>query len=128
MLPLCADQGVAILPWSPLARGRLTRDWDETSVRQDTDQVGARLYASAQEADRAVVAKVAQIAAARGVSRAQVALAWVVRKPGVAAPIIGASKPRHLDDAVAALDLDLTPDETAALEALYVPHPIVGFQ
>lgn len=127
MLPLCADQGIAVLPWSPLARGRLTRDWDETSARQDTDAVGAGLYASAEAADRAIVAKVAEIAEARGVPRAQVALAWVGGKPGVTAPIIGASKPHHLTDAVAALALALTPDETGALEALYTPHPVVGF-
>ena len=127
MLPLCADQGVAILPWSPLARGRLTRDWDETSARQDTDEVGRKLYASTEEADRAIVAKVAEIAASRGVPRAQVALAWVAQKPGVCSPIIGASKPAHLDDAVAALDLHLTETEVRALEALYVPHPVVGY-
>lgn len=128
MMPLCADQGVAILPWSPLARGRLTRDWDETSPRQDTDEVGRKLYASAEEADRAVVAEVARIAGERGVPRAQVALAWVAGKPGVCAPIIGASKPHHLDDAVAALSLDLTDSEVAALESRYVPHPVVGYQ
>ncbi|WP_375407926.1 aldo/keto reductase [uncultured Methylobacterium sp.] len=127
MLPLCADQGVAILPWSPLARGRLTRDWDETSARQDTDEVGRKLYASTEEADRAIVARVAEIAASRGVPRAQVALAWVAQKPGVCSPIIGASKPQHLDDAVAALDLHLTSTEVATLEALYVPHPVVGY-
>lgn len=127
MLPLCADQGVAILPWSPLARGRLTRDWDETSARQDTDEVGRKLYASTEEADRAIVARVAEIAESRGVPRARVALAWVAQKPGVCSPIIGASKPAHLDDAVAALDLHLTEAEVAALEALYVPHPVVGY-
>ncbi|CAA2099596.1 L-glyceraldehyde 3-phosphate reductase [Methylobacterium bullatum] len=128
MLPLCADQGIGVLPWSPLARGRLTRDWDEGSARQDSDEVGKRLYASAEEADRAIVAKVAEIAQARGVSRAQVALAWVIQKPIVTAPIIGASKPTHLTDAVAALDLALSADEIAVLEALYTPHPVVGFQ
>ncbi|MCJ2129679.1 aldo/keto reductase [Methylobacterium sp. E-045] len=128
MLPLCADQGIGVLPWSPLARGRLTRDWDEGSARQDSDEVGKRLYASAEAADRAIVAKVAEIAQARGVSRAQVALAWVVQKPIVTAPIIGASKPTHLTDAVAALDLALDADEISALEALYTPHPVVGFQ
>ncbi|KQP15727.1 aldo/keto reductase [Methylobacterium sp. Leaf93] len=128
MLPLCADQGIGVLPWSPLARGRLTRDWDERSARQDSDEVGKRLYASAEEADRAIVGKVAEIAQARGVSRAQVALAWVIQKPIVTAPIIGASKPTHLTDAVAALDLALDADEMSALEALYTPHPVVGFQ
>ncbi|KQO60123.1 alcohol dehydrogenase [Methylobacterium sp. Leaf86] len=128
MLPLCADQGIGVLPWSPLARGRLTRDWDEGSARQDSDEVGKRLYASAEEADRAIVGKVAEIAQARGVSRAQVALAWVIQKPIVTAPIIGASKPSHLTDAVAALDLALDADEISALESLYTPHPVVGFQ
>lgn len=127
MIPLCADQGVAILPWSPLARGRLTRDWNETSPRQDTDEVGRKLYAATEAADRAVVEAVATIAASRCVPRAQVALAWVAQKPNVCAPIIGASKPHHLDDAVAALALELTPEETKALEAAYVPHPIVGY-
>ncbi|HEX8416903.1 MAG TPA: aldo/keto reductase [Methylobacterium sp.] len=128
MHPLCLDQGIATLPWSPLARGRLTRDWDETSGRQDTDEVGRKLYAAAEEADRAIVAKVAEIARSRGVSRAQVALAWVLAKPAVTSPIVGASKASHLDEAIAALDLRLTPDEIAAMEALYTPHPVVGFQ
>ncbi|GEP02179.1 aldo/keto reductase [Methylobacterium oxalidis] len=127
MHPLCADQGVALLPWSPLARGRLTRDWDATTRRQDSDDYGRTLYGAAEDADRAIVARVAEIAAARGISRAQVALAWVAGRPGVAAPIIGASKPAHLDDAVAALDVDLSADEVRSLEDLYVPHPVVGF-
>ena len=128
MLPLCADQGVAILPWSPLARGRLTRDWTETSERQDSDVFGKTLYTAMVEADRRVVDSVADLAKARGVPRAQVALAWVAQKRGVTAPIVGASKPHHLDDAVAALSLKLTQDEIAMLEAPYVPHPVVGFQ
>jgi aryl-alcohol dehydrogenase-like predicted oxidoreductase len=128
MLPLCLDQGVGILPWSPLARGRLTRKWDESSARQDSDAFGRSLYEKTLEADRQVAEKVAEVAAARGVSPAQVALAWVIQQPGVTAPIIGASKPHHLDDAVAALSLGLTPEEIAALEAPYVPHPIAGFK
>lgn len=128
MLPLCADQGIPLLPWSPLARGRLTRDFDEGSARQDSDLVGKGLYDATVEADRRVVEAVAEIARNRGVPRAQVALAWVLQKPGVAAPIVGASKPQHLDDAVAALDLALTPEEIAALEAPYVPHAVVGFR
>jgi 1-deoxyxylulose-5-phosphate synthase len=126
MLPLCVDQKIAVLPWSPLARGRLTRDWDETSERQQTDVFGKSLY-SALESDRQVAAKVAEIAKARGVPRAQVALAWVAQKSVVTAPIVGASKPHHLTDAVAALDLALTKEEIAAVEAPYIPHPIVGF-
>lgn len=128
MLPLCADQGIPLLPWSPLARGRLTRAVDAGSTRQESDLVGKNLYDATAEADRRVIEAVAEIATKRGVSRAQVALAWVLQKPGVAAPIVGASKPQHLDDAVAALDLALTEDEIAKLEAPYVPHSVVGFQ
>ncbi|KQP76300.1 alcohol dehydrogenase [Methylobacterium sp. Leaf111] len=127
MLPLCLDQDIAVLPWSPLARGRLTRDWDVRSARQDSDEVGRHLYASADAADRAIVAQVSTIATTRGVPRAQVALAWLLQKSVVTAPIIGASKPSHLADAVAALDLDLTSEEVSALEAPYIPHPVVGF-
>ena len=127
MLPLCADQGVGVLPWSPLARGRLTRDWDQSSARSATDQVLHRLYDKTEEADRRVADAVRAVAEARGVPRAQVALAWVAQKAGVTAPIIGASKLAHLDDAVAALDLHLTPVEIAQLEAPYVPHAVAGF-
>lgn len=128
MLPLCADQGIAVIPWSPLARGRLTRAWDETSERQESDAVGKNLYAHTAQADRQVVEAVAAIAEARGVPRAQVALAWVAQKKPVTAPIIGASKPNHLTDAVAALTLALTDAEISALEAPYVPHRVAGFQ
>jgi 1-deoxyxylulose-5-phosphate synthase len=124
MLPLCAAEGVGVLPWSPLARGRLTRDWDESTNRQETDEVMERLYAATADADRRVVERVA---ARRGVPRAQVALAWVAQNPAVTAPIVGASKSHHLDDAVAALELKLTPEEIAALEEPYVAHPVVGF-
>ncbi|MFZ1078110.1 MAG: aldo/keto reductase [Methylovirgula sp.] len=127
MLPLCIDQNVAVLPWSPLARGRLARDWDESTERQKTDVFGKTLY-GVSDSDRDIVARVGEIAKARGVPRAQVALAWLLQKNGVTSPIIGASKPRHLDDAVAALSLRLSADETAKLESPYVPHPIVGFQ
>jgi aryl-alcohol dehydrogenase-like predicted oxidoreductase len=127
MLPLCQDQGVAVIPWSPMARGRLTRDWDEQSSRTETDDFGRTLYAKTADADRRVVEAVAQVAAARGVPRAQVALAWVLQQPGVTAPIVGATKLEQLDDAVAALALQLTPQETALLEAPYVPHAVVGF-
>jgi aryl-alcohol dehydrogenase-like predicted oxidoreductase len=126
MLPLCLDQGIGVIPWSPLARGRLTRAWDETTARTETDAFGRGLYTAAVESDRQVVDAVARVAAARGVPRAQVALAWVLQTPGVTAPIVGATKPEHLDDAVAALDLALTPDEVQALEAPYVPHPVRG--
>ena len=127
MLPLCADQDIAVLPWSPLARGRLTRDWDETSERQKSDVFGGSLYSAMEDSNRKIVAAVADIAKARGVSRAQVALAWVAQKKPVTAPIVGATKPHHLHDAVAALTLNLTAQEIAALEAPYVPRPVAGF-
>ena len=125
MMPLCQDSGVAVIPWSPLARGRLTRAWDEGSERLQTDEFGKTLYVT-PEADRRVVDAVVAIAAARGVPRAQVALAWMLGKPYVTAPIVGASKAQHLDDAVAALSLSLTPGEVSALEEHYVPHAVSG--
>ena len=127
MLPFCADQGIAVMPWSPLARGRLTRAWDETSERQKTDEFGKKLYVQAEEADRKIVEQVAAVAKARNVPQAQVAMAWLLQKPGITSPIIGASKPTHLTDAVAALSLKLTAEEIASLEAPYVPHAIAGF-
>ncbi len=127
MLPLCADQGIAVMPWSPLARGRLTRAWDETSSRQETDEFGKTLYQQFPESDRLIVDQVSVVATARGVPRAQVALAWLLQKKGVTSPIVGASKPGHLQDAVAALSLKLTADEIASLERPYVPHAISGF-
>lgn len=123
MLPLCRSEGVGVIPWSPLARGRLTRPWAEETHRSETDEVGKKLYRGTEEGDRAVVERVGEIAERRGVSRAQVALAWMLRQPGVSAPIIGASKPGHLDDAVAAVGLDLSDEEVEALEEPYVPHP-----
>jgi len=125
MLPLCRDQGVGVIPWSPLARGKLTRDWDDTTARSETDEFGANLYL---DTDREIVDQVAAVAEARGVTRAQVALAWVLGRPGVDAPIIGATKPHHIDDAVAALDVELTADEVAAMEAPYAPRAPVGFR
>ncbi|WP_261542760.1 aldo/keto reductase [Burkholderia multivorans] len=127
MLPLCEAEGIAVIPWSPLARGRLTRNWDESSERQQSDAVGQRLYDATADADRATVDAVAAIAAARNVPRAQVALAWVAQKRGVTAPIVGISKLPQLDDALAALDLKLTDDEIATLERPYVPHAVAGF-
>ena len=128
MLPLCVDQKIAVLPWSPLARGRLTRPWDEISERQQTDEFGKSLYVQAVESDRKIVEAVAAVADARGVSRAQIAMTWVMQQQAVTAPIVGASKSSHLTDAVAALSLTLTADEIKALEAPYVPHHIVGFR
>ena len=127
MLPYCLDQGVGVVPWSPLARGRLTRDWDEQTVRSETDVFGKTLYVQAEQSDRAVAAAVAAVAEARGVPRAQVALAWVMQQTAVTAPIVGATKMSHLDDAVAATELTLTDAELAQLEADYIPHAVVGF-
>jgi aryl-alcohol dehydrogenase-like predicted oxidoreductase len=124
MLPLCLDQGIGVIPWSPLARGKLTRDWDETTNRGNTDAFGKSLY---REQDRAIVERVAEVAAARGIPRAQVALAWVARHPAVDAPIVGATKPGNLTDAIASLDVDLTDDEVARLEEPYRPHEVAGF-
>jgi aryl-alcohol dehydrogenase-like predicted oxidoreductase len=126
MLPLCADEGIGVLPWSPLARGRLTRPWDETTNRSENDEFGRTLY-DTTGSDRAVADRVGEVAESRGVPRAQVALAWVLHNPVVTAPIVGASKPHHLEDAVAAVDLRLTDEEVARLEEPYVPHPVVGF-
>ncbi|MGA5016988.1 aldo/keto reductase [Streptomyces griseoincarnatus] len=123
MLPLCADQGVGVLPWSPLARGRLTRDWDVTTERSATDRFGSTLY---QEGDRAIVEAVARVAEARGVPRAQVGLAWLLHQDTVTAPVVGAAKPSHIEDAVAAVDLVLTDKELEELAEPYTPHPVAG--
>ncbi len=127
MHPFCMDQGVGVIPWSPLARGRLTRDWDEQTARTETDEFGKKIFVQAVEADRRVASAVASVAEARGVPRAQVALAWVLAQPAVTAPIVGATKPHHLADAIAAVELALTADEIAQLEEHYVPHDPVGF-
>ena len=129
MNKLCVSEGVGIIPWSPLARGRLARPWEEKSAteRAGTDEFGKTLYARTEDADRIVIECVGEGCAARGVPRAQVALAWLLQKEGVTAPIVGATKPHHLEDAVAALSLKLTPEEIAKLEEPYVPHPVLGF-
>ena len=119
MLPLCQDLGVAVMTWSPLARGRLARAWDEATYRQETDEFGKTLY---RDGDRGVVDVVGRIAEQRGVARAQVALAWLLQKKGVTTPIVGASKPHHLTDAVAALALKLSDEDVAKLEAPYEPR------
>ena len=124
MLPLCLDQGIGVIPWSPLARGRLTRPWDATTARGETDEFGKTLYL---ESDRDSVEAVASLAATRGVSAAQVALAWVLHQPGIDSPIVGATKLSHLEDAVAAVDLELSKDELATLGSHYAPHEVVGF-
>ena len=125
MLPLCLDQGLGVIPWSPLARGKLTRDWDDTTLRSDTDEYGKTLY-DTSDSDRRVAQRVASVAQERGLPRAQVALAWLVQQPAVTAPIIGATQLSHIDDAVAALTVDLTEEEIGALEEPYVPHEVAG--
>jgi aryl-alcohol dehydrogenase (NADP+) len=128
MIPLCADRSVGLLPWSPLARGALARDLEPASTtRAKTDEYARHLYgAELAEGDRAIIRAVQKVAAARGVPAAQVALAWIYRKPQVVAPIVGASKPHHLDDALAAMGLRLTDEDVALLEAPYSPHAVSG--
>ncbi len=123
MLPFCRDQELAVIPWSPLARGRLTRAWDETTSRLETDKIGRSLYV---ESDAQIVERVGAIAQARGIPRAQVALAWLLQKPGVTGPIIGATRAQHLVDAIAALSVKLTDEEIKDLEAPYTPHEVSG--
>lgn len=128
MLPLCQSEGIGVIPWSPLARGRLARPWDtQATPRLETDAYGKSLYGDSQAADRRVVDAVCEVAGRRGVPPAQVALAWMLGKPVITSPIVGATRPHHLQDAVAALSLRLGADEVAALEAPYVPHPVLGF-
>jgi aryl-alcohol dehydrogenase-like predicted oxidoreductase len=128
MVPLCLSEGVAVIPWSPLARGRLTRPWNsENTKRAETDQFGNAMYARTEEADRKVVDRLGEVAEKRGIPRAEVALAWLLARPGITAPIVGASKPHHLEDAVAALGVRLTADEMKLLEEPYIPHPVLGF-
>jgi aryl-alcohol dehydrogenase-like predicted oxidoreductase len=123
MLPLCADQGVGVIPWSPLARGRLTRDWDAATARSETDEFGKRLY---RDSDRGIVGAVAKVAQARSISRAQVALAWLLSKPVISAPIVGVTRPEQLADVLGALAVKLSPEEIDQLEAPYEPHPVAG--
>ncbi len=123
MLPLCADQGVGVIPWSPLARGRLTREWDAQTARSAQDEFGARLY---RDEDRTIVERVADLAASRSASRAQIALAWLLHKPVVTAPIVGVTGPEQLTDALGALDVALDDAEIAVLEHAYEPHAIAG--
>jgi len=128
MIPLCLDEGVGVIPWSPLARGRLARPWQAPPTRRtETDAFGKTLYVRTEAADAEVGARLARVAEARGVPRAQVALAWMLGKPGITAPIVGATSPHHLEDAAAALSIRLSLEEVALLEEAYVPHPIAGF-
>jgi len=129
MLPLCQSEGIGVIPWSPLARGRLTRAWHgERTKRSETDLFGQSLYTKSEEADRTVVDRLGRVAEQRALPRAQIALAWILSKPPVTAPIVGATKMHHLADAVAALSLRLTAEEIASLEEAYTPHPIAGFR
>jgi aryl-alcohol dehydrogenase-like predicted oxidoreductase len=127
MAPLCNDQGIGLIPWSPLARGKLARAPEAKTTRTETDQFGRRLYGSTEEADARVQAALDQVAKARKLPHAQVALAWLSQKRGVTAPIVGATKMHHLEDAVASLAVKLTDEEVRVLEASYVPHPVAGF-
>jgi aryl-alcohol dehydrogenase-like predicted oxidoreductase len=130
MMKLCVDQGIGVIPWSPLARGRLARPWGQkdSTDRAQTDEFGKKVFASAMESDHTIVDRVNAIAGKRKVSLATIALAWQFTKPYVTSPIIGATKPGHLEDAVAALEVQLTPEEITQLEEPYVPHPVAGFQ
>ncbi len=129
MLPLCEAEGIGVIPWSPQARGRLSRPWKaEETARTLSDEYGRSLYESAEAADRAVVDRVARVAGARGLPMAQVALAWILGKSAVTAPIVGATKAGHLEDAVASLSVKLGEDELRSLEEAYVPHGIAGFE
>jgi 1-deoxyxylulose-5-phosphate synthase len=127
MHPFCLDSGIGVIPWSPLARGALTRPWNSTTGRSETDEFGKTLYRQTEESDRKIVDAVAAVAKNRGVPRAQIALAWVAQQDAVTAPIVGATKPDHLVDAAAAVELVLTDDELTQLEQDYVPHAIEGF-
>ncbi len=129
MMGLCEAEGIGVIPWSPLARGYLTRPWDERRVgsRAETDAFGKTLYGTTEDSDREIAVAVERIAEARGVPMAQIALAWVLQKKPVTSPIIGATKMGHLDDAVAALELQLSPEEMARLESAYLPHKVLGF-
>jgi len=128
MHPLCQAENIAVLPWSPLARGRLTRPWGESTARSVSDKFGTTLYDKAEENDRVIAERLATIAKNRGVSRAQIALAWMLAKPVVTAPIIGASRAEQLADLINAVDVELTQEEITELESAYQPHPVVGFE
>ncbi|MDT0174776.1 aldo/keto reductase [Enterobacter sp. BRE11] len=128
MHPLCQAENIAVLPWSPLARGRLTRPWGEATARTASDEYGKTLYQATEENDAAIAQRLEAIAVRKGVSRAQVALAWLLHKPAVTAPIIGASRAEQLADLVKAVEVELSSEEIAELETVYQPHPVVGFE
>src|SRR5271163_2443121 len=128
MLGLCKAEGIGVIPWSPLARGKLTRPWNsETTRRTESDQYAKTIYTKTEEADKKVVDRLAELSAKRNTPMATVALAWMLSKPVITSPIVGATKPHHLTDAVAALSIKLTPEEITALEEPYIPHPTLGF-
>ncbi|MGJ0191973.1 aldo/keto reductase [Pantoea sp. RRHST58] len=128
MHPLCQAENIAVLPWSPLARGRLTRPWGEATARTASDEYGKTLYQATEENDAVIAQRLEAIAVRKGVSRAQVALAWLLHKPAVTAPIIGASRAEQLADLVKAVEVELSAEEIAELETVYQPHPVVGFE
>ncbi|WP_072567526.1 aldo/keto reductase [Enterobacter sp. SA187] len=128
MLPLCYQEGIAVIPWSPLARGRLTRPWGETTARLVSDEVGKKLYDDSEQSDAQIAERLAAIAEDVGATRAQVALAWLLSKPGVAAPIIGTSREEQLEELLQAVDLQLTPEQIAEMEMPYKQHAVVGFK
>ena len=128
MLPLCSREGVAVIPWSPLARGRLTRPWGETTARLVSDEFGNTLYSTTEANDAQIADRLAHVAEDLGATRAQTALAWLLSKPGVAAPIIGTSREEQLDELLNAVDLTLEPEQISELETPYQPHPVVGFK
>ena len=127
MHPLCQAEGIAVMPWSPLARGRLTRAWGENTARSASDEYGKTLYNSAEENDALIAQRVAELAEQKGVSRAQIALAWMLHKPAVTTPIIGASRAEQLADLVKAVEVSLSEEEMASLESIYQPHAVTGF-
>ena len=128
MLPLCYQEGVAVIPWSPLARGRLTRPWGETTAQLVSDEVGKNLYKESDENDAQIAERLTGVSEELGATRAQVALAWLLSKPGIAAPIIGTSREEQLDELLNAVDITLKPEQIAELETPYKPHPVVGFK
>jgi aryl-alcohol dehydrogenase-like predicted oxidoreductase len=128
MIGLCQSENIGIIPWSPLARGRLARPWqNEPTKRLETDAFGKSMYSRTEDADHKVIDRLGELTERRGLPRAQLALAWLLAKPDVTAPIVGATKPNHLQDAVAALSVHLTSDETAFIEEPYTPHPVLGY-
>ena len=127
MLPLCREEGIGVIPWSPLARGKLTRPAGQETDRSQSDPINKRLFEAMAQNDRAVIATIEQVAKARGVPMAHVAMAWLLAQDGITAPIVGVSKMAHLEDAIGALDVTLTGEEIGQLEGAYQPHPVLGF-